>query len=160
MHMRVPLRSRPRTTFPSPSFLCRVIDPPCQVVITPPPSHCVVIVWCTSHPPYEQLLVAEGSGAMGVTVCVVAGPGLASSSFTKKKEKTKQITYLWPRRRQLSPGPCVPAPLLLLIGVIVPHPPCGSTHNQPCKQWLADEGQVLVMLVLPCQQWRHLDRGG
>ena len=38
--------SCPHTTFLSPSFLCRVVDPPYHIVIAPPPFHCVIVVWC------------------------------------------------------------------------------------------------------------------
>ena len=146
MHVRVLSCLRPCTTFPSPSFLCHVINPPCHVVVAPPPSHDVIVIGHTSHAPYEQLLVAEGSGAVGVTIWVMAGPGPALSSFTKKKERqNKRFTY--------GPAFLLPCCFPSVLSSRIPHAcclvPCRSTHNPPCKQWLADEGPVLVMLVLP-----------
>ena len=87
VHMRVLSRSRPRTTFPSPSFLCRVINPPCHVVVAPPPSHHVVIIWCS-------LRAVARSG--GVWCHGFRRPGLRlvlRRLHCQLQEKKKKLTY-------------------------------------------------------------------
>jgi hypothetical protein len=117
-----------------------------------------VVVECTSHPPYEQLLVAEGSGAVGVVVLSSFSSLLTCSPrrIARARACRSRPLLVAPRFHPASSSSRRRFGVLLWSRSWRPGRPCvspphrRSTHQPPHEQLLVRMGRVVSRL---CRSW-------